>query len=295
MSARFSRRRVLGPSTRTAAGTSTEREWGFMPSKEVSATGVPLTETRTWWSGSAAVSLPPWRWTREPRGARGRRRRRGRRGSRPGLAGEEMPQSQSQRSLASRRRGGRSAFLLEGAGARREVRGSRDGERRSGRGRRRRWPCAGRRRRRRARRRRRWCRRRREPSERKKRVDPGTKRSERGSTWKGTATPWRERRIEAVSSMRAEEARSGSSGGGGGEEVLPGDGVEALGAGDEAGEEALGLGGGWRAEADAAAGGAADAGLAGDDAVEDDGDEQPCGRGRGGRGRRRGAAGASSR
>ena len=74
---------------------------------------------------------------------------------------------------------------------------------------------------------------------------------------------------------------------GGGEEVLPGDGVEALGAGGEACEESLGLAGRATPQADGAAGGA-DAGLSGDDAVEDDGDEEPCGRGRGVRGRRRG-------
>ena len=67
----------------------------------------------------------------------------------------------------------------------------------------------------------------------------------------------------------------GGSRGGGGEEVLPRDGVEALGAGDEAGDEPLGAGvsGGTRTAADRAA----EAGLAGDDPVEEDGDEHPAG------------------
>ena len=40
-----------------------------MPSKEVSATGVSLTEKRRWWSGSTSMSLPPWRWTVSRAGA----------------------------------------------------------------------------------------------------------------------------------------------------------------------------------------------------------------------------------
>ena len=74
------------------------------------------------------------------------------------------------------------------------------------------------------------------------------------------------------------EVRGGEVGGargGRGEEILPRDGVEAPGAGDEAGDEPLGAGaaGGAGTAADRAA----EAGLAGDDPVEDDGDEQTTG------------------
>ncbi len=62
-------REGVGPLEEERGGTSTESEWGFMPSKEVSPTKVPLREKRRWWSGSAVVSLPPWRWTVRRAGA----------------------------------------------------------------------------------------------------------------------------------------------------------------------------------------------------------------------------------
>ena len=209
-------------------------------------------------------------------GARGRRRRRGRRGrSWPCRRRDAVvPEPEV---LGLEEGGEVVGVLLEGAGASGAKRGARAAAvRRSGRGRRRRRPCGGRRRRRRARRRRRWCRRRRRP----RRGRRGWSRGRSGRTGarrgRGRRHPGARGACEAVSSMRLEEARSGAP-----EEVAARrssqrDGVEALGAGDEAGEErarARRL----TAEAEAAADGAAEAGLAGDDAVEDDGDEEPAG------------------
>jgi len=68
-------------------------------------------------------------------------------------------------------------------------------------------PCAGRPWRRRARRRRPWCRRRSCRRGRRGWIR-GRSRSDRGSTWKATGSPRRERRMAEVESMRLEEAMS---------------------------------------------------------------------------------------
>ena len=116
-----------------------------------------------------------------------------------------------------------------------------------------------------------------EPSERKKSVEPGPKRSGRGSTWKGTATPRRERRRVEVSSMRFEEARSGE----------PPEGVAARRSSQATAWRPLeretkrarsrSSREGWRPQADGCGRWSPDAGLSGDDTVEDDGDEEPSG------------------
>ena len=50
--------RVLAPSRRRAGEKAMAKEWSPVPAKEESPTGVPFTETRTWWLKIEA----PWTW-----------------------------------------------------------------------------------------------------------------------------------------------------------------------------------------------------------------------------------------